>query len=83
MSTLTIQVPSKLKARLESEAERAGVSPSRIVREALQTRLARVRAANGASLHERSKDLCGSVNGGPRDLASGKRHLAGYGSRKR
>lgn len=83
MSTVTIQLPDVLKARLESEARRLGSNPSRIVRDALQARLAPQRKANGLSLYDRSKDLCGSVTGGPRDLASSTRHLKGYGAWKR
>jgi hypothetical protein len=85
MSTLTIQLPDALKGELTLAARRSGKSPARFVRETLEHRLkpGRVRSRTRASLYELSRDLCGSVTGGPRDLAGNKKHLNGYGSWKR
>ena len=85
MSTLTIELPDDLKGALAQAARRSGTSPARFVRKTLEQRLKPVRASSRAcaSLYELSRDLCGSVAGGPRDLASNKSHLAGYGSWKR
>lgn len=80
MSTLTIQLPDAVKEQLAAAARRSGKSPTRFARETLEARLKSGPAAGRASLFERSQDLCGSVSGGPRDLASNKRHLKGYGS---
>jgi predicted transcriptional regulator len=80
MSTLTIQLPDALKEQLAAAARRSGESPSQFVRETLEARLKHGRATGRASLFEGSQDLCGSVSGGPRDLAANKRHLKGYGS---
>jgi hypothetical protein len=84
MSTLTIQMPDELKGQLTAAARRSGKTPARFVRETLEQRLKarRARSPGRASLYEMSRDLCGSVTGGPRDLASNKRHLAGYGAWK-
>jgi hypothetical protein len=85
MSTLTLQLPNKLKQRLTLAARRSGKTPARFVRESVEARLAGapLHAGRGVSLYELSRDLCGSVSGGPRDLASNKAHLNGYGSWKR
>ena len=83
MSTLTIQLPDELKERLAAEARRLRKSPARLAREALEARLQNGSQPSGQSLHALSRDLCGSVIGGPRDLARSKRHLKGYGSWKR
>ena len=80
MSTLTIQLPEALKEQLAAAARRSGKSPKRFARETLEARLKNSRATGRVSLFERSQDLCGSVSGGPRDLAANKRHLKGYGA---
>jgi predicted DNA-binding protein len=82
MSTLTIQLPDDVKERLAAAARRSGKSPARFVRETLEERLTNGNTSRDASLFERSQDLCGSVRGGPRDLAANKRHLKAYGSWK-
>jgi len=85
MSTLTLRMPNKLKLRLTLAARRAGKTPARFVVESVEARLGRapLGAGGGISLYELSRDLCGSISGGPRDLASNKDHLVGYGSWKR
>lgn len=85
MSTLTIQLPEDLKGELTAAARRSRTTPARFVRETLEQRLksGRVPSAGRVSLYELSRDLCGSVAGGPRDLAANKAHLDSYGSWKR
>ncbi len=83
VSTLTIQLPDELKDRLTAEARRLRKRPAQLVTEALEARLQNRSQPPGKSLHDRCRDLCGSVTGGPRDLAGNKRHLKGYGAWKR
>src|SRR5947209_6043479 len=85
MSTLTIRIPEKLEADLKKAARRAGKSPTRLAREALEHAVQTPPpSADGAlTLHERLRDLCGSVTGAPRDLGSNKKHLEGYGTCRR
>jgi hypothetical protein len=85
MSTLTLQLPERLKQRLMLAARRSGRTPARFVRETVEARLAGapLPSDRGLSLYELSRDVCGSVFGGPKDLASNKKHLDGYGSWKR
>ncbi len=84
MSTLTLRLPDKLKLRLTLAARHAGKTPARFVVESVEACLGggSLRWAGRMSLYELSRDLCGSVSGGPRDLASNKAHLNGYGSWK-
>jgi hypothetical protein len=83
MSTLTIQLPDKLNDQLTIAARKLRVSPARLVIQTIELHLTRAAPASAASLYERSRDLCGSVKGTPRDLARNQRHLKGYGSWKR
>lgn len=82
MRRLTLQLPNKLNERLMVAARRSGKTPARFVREMLETRLADLDLLpeTKASLYDLTRDLCGSVSGGPRDLARNKKHLDGYGS---
>ena len=84
VSTLTIQLPDGLKGKLAAAARRSGKTPARFVRETVELRLKvrRKRASPSLSLYDLSRDLCGSVSGGPLDLASNELHLHGYGSWK-
>jgi hypothetical protein len=84
MSTLTLQLPRDLKEQLSRAARRSGKTPARFVRETLENRLKATGPlpAESSTLYELSRDLCGSVTGGPRDLAGNKKHLNGYGSGK-
>ena len=78
MSSATISLPVELKTRAATAAKKAGVSTARFVRDAVELKL----AANGQpkpSFYDLTKDLCGSVKDGPRDLSTNKRHMRGYG----
>jgi hypothetical protein len=83
VSTLTIQLPDELKERLTAEARRLRKRPAQLVQETLEARLQNGSQPSRQSIHDLSGDLCGSVTGGPHDLARNKRHLKGYGSWKR
>lgn len=82
-STVSLELPGPLKRKLELHARRSGISLSQLVIETLEPRLKRPRANGRRSLYEMSKDLCGSVRGGPRDLAANPKYLTGYGAWKR
>ena len=76
-------MPDELKERLTAEARRLRKRPAQLVQEALEARLQTGSQPTRQSVHDLSRDLCGSVTGGPRDLARNKSHLKGYGSWKR
>jgi len=79
MPTMSVKVPHSLMLRMERESTRRGLSKSRLIRDALERALNQRRRTAGATVFDLTKDLCGSVRGGPRDLSSNKKHLDGYG----
>lgn len=83
MSTVTIELPDTLKQRLDQEARRLRITPARLVRRTLEASLKNGTKQSGPTLFELTRDLCGSVTGGPRNLARNKRRLKGYGAWKR
>jgi hypothetical protein len=83
MSALIIDLPTGLKSKLAAEARRIGLSPEQFVQQTLRPQLQSGGKAAGPSLYDLTRDLCGTVNGGPRDLARNKKHLKGYGAWKR
>ncbi len=83
MSTLTIRIPDRLKSELAARAKAHGKTVPQMVRELLDRQLAATELPTTASLYDRSRDLCGSVRGGPGDLARNQKHLAAYGTWKR
>jgi predicted transcriptional regulator len=80
MTTITCRIPSELDAWLETEARRRRVPKSVLVRRAIE-QAARAGAAvrRGPSAYDVARHLCGSLKGGPRDLASNPRYLEGFG----
>jgi len=83
MSDLVLNLPARLRTRLEAEAQRLGRTPEQFAKDALVERLKPNARPQNQSLFERSRDLCGSLRGGPTDLARNKDHLEGYGAWKR
>ena len=79
MPTISVKIPHGLKLRMERESSRGGLSKSRLIRDALERALDQRKQMAGATVFDLTKDLCGSVRGGPRDLSSNKKHLDGYG----
>ena len=83
MNPHTLELPDDLSRKVAAAARKLGVSRERFVREAVEARLREKRAAAPPSLYDLSRDLCGSVKGGPHDLARNKAHRKGYGSWRR
>ena len=71
MKTLTVRLPEKLVAEIESESRQRHVSKSDVIRERLQTPYAATRQKRGSML-ELIGDLVGSVAGLPADLSRNK-----------
>jgi predicted DNA-binding protein len=80
MHTMSVKIPHSLKLRMERESSRRGMSRSRLIRDALESAFGQDKQMPGATVFDLTKDLCGSVRGGPRDLSSNKKHLDGYGA---
>ena len=74
MKLRSLKLPPSLDAKVSAIAERRRISRSEVLREAVSV----YRPDAVASFAELAADLCGCARG-PRDLASGRRHLAGYG----
>ncbi len=82
MSTLTIELPDDLAARLEAASARTRVPPAQLVRAALEKALPAYASdwpADGPSLYERMKDAIGCIDSGVTDLATNPKHMKGYG----
>jgi hypothetical protein len=79
MTTITCKVPEKLAAQLNSVARAERRSKSALVREALEDRLKRKPRRGVVSGYDLVKHLCGSLKGGPTDLATNPVHMRGFG----
>lgn len=72
METVTLKLDKRQIQRLRARAQAAGRSQAAIVRDLIDRHL----AGRQPSLHDRARDLCGSVNAAP-DTST--RTLKGYG----
>ena len=80
---MTIELPTRLKAKVTKTARQLGVTPARFVCEVLESRLKNGGAGSSKTLYDLSRDLCGSLSGGAADLSRNKAHLKNYGQWKR
>ena len=76
MKTLTVKIDESLHRWLDREAKRLGRTKSEIARQAL---LEQRNGEKRLSLHDRMKDVCGIIKGGPRDLATNPKYMEGFG----
>ncbi|MBE0544781.1 MAG: hypothetical protein IH623_25870 [Verrucomicrobia bacterium] len=86
MSTLTLELPDELAARLEATSTQRQVPPAQIVREALENALPGSSSAElqpGPSAYDVLKDLVGCVDSGRTDLATNPKHMEGFGQWRR
>ena len=86
VSTLTIELPDDLAARLEAASAQTHMPPAQLVRAALEKALPAPAAdwpAVGPTLHERMKDAIGCVSTGLGDLSTNPKHMEGYGRSRR
>jgi hypothetical protein len=82
MSTLTIELPDDLAARLEAASAQAHIAPAQLVRATLEKALpanTAEPAAGGPSLYDLMKDGLGCVKSGVPDLATNPQHMEGFG----
>jgi len=73
METVTLKLERRHIEMLKERARASGRSRAAIVRELIEQHLGKRKRL---SLHDRARDLCGSISG-PRDLST--RKLTGYG----
>jgi plasmid stability protein len=79
MKIVSVKLPEDLDAALTAEGARRGTTKSRVVREILREHLRGPRRPRPGSFLAQARDLAGVVRGGPRDLASNRKHLDDYG----
>ena len=79
MTTITCKLPEKLAAQLDTLARAERRSKSALVREALEDRLKAKRRRSPVMAYDLVKHLCGSIKGGPSDLATNLEHMKGFG----
>jgi len=77
VTTLTLKVPRELAQKLEAVSARKRVSKSKIMRDALDVALRKVKAK--PSLYDLMKDGLGCISSGKRDLSTNPKHMKGYG----
>ena len=80
MKTMSLKLPEDINTRLTGRARALCKTKSELTREALTRMLEddSTDGVSGASCLDMVRDLVG-VASGPRDLASNKKHLRGYG----
>lgn len=81
MSTLTIELPDDLAARLEAASAQTHVPPAQFVRSALEKALpaAQPEIQDGPSAHDLMKDGFGCVSSRVSDLATNPKYMEGFG----
>ncbi len=77
VKTLTLRIDPALDRWLTEEAKRVGWTKSQLVREALMRQRSGDKAA---TVHDRMKDVCGIIKGGPPDVSvNTRKYLKGFG----
>ena len=80
MTTLTVKLPERLKAKVEASAKRRRVPKSQVVREALERALANESKRSTVRAIDLVRDLVGCVRGGPRDLTTNPKYMEDFGA---
>jgi hypothetical protein len=83
MNSTSIALPPGLSRRVRAAAKRRQLTPEEFVVTAVEAELRSKPTGSKPSLFDQASDLCGSVVGGPADLARNPGHLKGYGTWKR
>ena len=79
MPTISLKLPDTLLHLLESEASVRRITKSQLVRESLEKALEPQARSAGASCYDLARDLAGSQEGLPKDLATNPKHMEGFG----
>ncbi len=80
MNTLTIKLPPQLDTEVVEASAREHLTKSEFVRRALEAYLHQCKSETAVvSALDRAGDLVGCFEGGPKDLASNPKHMAGFG----
>jgi Ribbon-helix-helix protein, copG family len=79
MERINVRVDERIKQELEAEARAKGVSPSDVVREALEKHFNDRSKARNCLDVARSIGLIGCADGLPKDLSTNRDHFDGFG----
>lgn len=79
MRTISLKLPEDLIADLQREAKARRVTKSGLVRESIEAALHSRSSHGAASCYDLARDLAGAVKGLPRDLASNRKYMDGFG----
>ncbi len=78
MTTITCKLPETLAAQLDSLARGQRRTKSAVLREILEERLDR-HEPQTVYAYDLVKHLCGTLKGGPTDLATNPEYMKGFG----
>jgi metal-responsive CopG/Arc/MetJ family transcriptional regulator len=76
---INVRVATRLKQQLEAEAREKGVSPSEIVRQALEEHMQKRTPRESAYDLAKRLGLIGVFKGGPSDLSTNPAYMEGFG----
>jgi hypothetical protein len=79
MERINVRLEAKLKHELEAEARQRGVTPSRIVRDALKEHMQRQAPRQSCYDVAERLGLIGIYKDTPTDLSSNPKHMEGFG----
>ncbi len=79
MERINVRVDPRLKHQLEAEAREKGVSPSDIIRQALQEHVQKQPPHESAYDLAKRLGILGSAKGLPADLSTNPAHMEGFG----
>ena len=79
MNTISLKLPDRLLALLETEARARRTTKSSLVRECLEKTLAAPSGDGQATCFDMAQDLAGILKGLPHDLATNPKHMEGFG----
>lgn len=79
MERINVRVDDRLKQELEAEAREKGVSPSEIVRQALEEHMSGRKPKPNARQLAEQLGILGSAKVLPADLSTNPEHMEGFG----
>jgi metal-responsive CopG/Arc/MetJ family transcriptional regulator len=79
MERINVRVDPRLKQELESEAREKGVSPSDVVRQALEEHVRQRTPRETCYDLAQRLGILGSAQGLPADLSTNPKHMEGFG----
>ncbi len=79
MRTISLKLPESLLVELNALARTRRTSKSELVRESLEQTLRSESGSRARSCYDLARDLAGSLNGLPQDIATNPKYLERFG----